>query len=430
MTQSQGTSCEEGRKHMRVGLLTQFYDPEPGPAALPGVLARGLVARGHEVQVLTGFPNYPAGVIAPGYRMQRVLDEVLDGVNVRRVALYANHDASAMRRITNYASFGASALASGLGVLRGLDALWVNYSPITVAWPMWAARYGLKIPQVAHVLDLWPDTLLASGFMRGGHTYRLAEAGLNAWCNGMYRASESVAYISPSVGAILQRRGVPAEKLHYVPMWADERIFSPSRNDLRKELSIPEDTIVLLYAGALGEAQGLTTLVEACAKTGDPRFMCLIAGSGISESALRQRAEDLEASNIRFLGRLPQEKMTQLMATGDFNYIGLRPHALSPITMPSKTQASLASGRPLLVAAQGDVANVIYESHAGFVADPADAASIAEAIRAACVLGREKLRVMGSDAHDYYARTFSADHGVRRIETLLAHAAATRRHTS
>jgi len=288
----------------------------------------------------------------------------------------------------------------------------------------------LKIPQVAHVLDLWPDTLLASGFMRGGHTYRLAEAGLNAWCNGMYRASESVAYISPSVGAILQRRGVPAEKLHYVPMWADERIFSPSRNDLRKELSIPEDTIVLLYAGALGEAQGLTTLVEACAKTGDPRFMCLIAGSGISESALRQRAEDLEASNIRFLGRLPQEKMTQLMATGDFNYIGLRPHALSPITMPSKTQASLASGRPLLVAAQGDVANVIYESHAGFVADPADAASIAEAIRAACVLGREKLRVMGSDAHDYYARTFSADHGVRRIETLLAHAAATRRHTS
>jgi colanic acid biosynthesis glycosyl transferase WcaI len=139
---------------MRVGLLTQFYDPEPGPAALPGVLARGLVARGHEVQVLTGFPNYPEGVIAPGYRMQRVLDEVLDGVNVRRVALYANHDASAMRRITNYASFGASALASGLGVLRGLDALWVNYSPITVAWPMWAARYGLKIPQVAHVLDL------------------------------------------------------------------------------------------------------------------------------------------------------------------------------------------------------------------------------------------------------------------------------------
>jgi colanic acid biosynthesis glycosyl transferase WcaI len=91
---------------------------------------------------------------------------------------------------------------------------------------------------------------------------------------------------------------------------------------------------------------------------------------------------------------------------------------------------ALASGRPLLVAAQGDVANVIYESHTGFVADPADATSIAEAIRAACALGREGLREMGSKAHDYYARNFSADHGVRCIETLLAQAAATRRHTS
>ena len=80
---SRDTVSEKGRKHMRVGLLTQFYDPEPGPAALPGVLARGLVARGHEVQVLTGFPHYPAGVIALGYRLQRVLDEVLDGVNVQ-----------------------------------------------------------------------------------------------------------------------------------------------------------------------------------------------------------------------------------------------------------------------------------------------------------------------------------------------------------
>src|SRR5450756_1458513 len=98
---------------MRVGLLTQWYDPEPGPAALPGVLARGLVARGHEVQVLTGFPNYPTGVVAAGYRMRRVLDEVVDGVDVRRVALYPSHDASTVRRVTNYVSFGASAVVNG-----------------------------------------------------------------------------------------------------------------------------------------------------------------------------------------------------------------------------------------------------------------------------------------------------------------------------
>jgi colanic acid biosynthesis glycosyl transferase WcaI len=412
---------------MRVGLLTQWYDPEPGPAALPGVLARGLVARGHEVQVLTGFPNYPAGVIAPGYTMQRALDQVLDGVKIRRVALYANHDASAVGRIANYASFGASAVVSGLGCLRGLDALWVNYSPITVAWPMWAARFGLQIPVVSHVLDLWPDTLLAGGFTRSWRAYRLAESGLNPWCRAMYGASDSVAFISPGVGPILRERGVPAEKLNYVPMWADETIFRPIDDHLRAEFGVPDESIVLLYAGALGEAQGLLTLIDACAQIGDRRFLCLIAGSGVSEASLRAHAEEVGATNVRFLGRLPQKQMTILMATGDFNYVGLRPHPLSTITMPSKTQASFAAGRAILAAAEGDVAKVIRDSGAGFVADPSDPATIAMAIRSACSLGRAGLHDMGARARSYYELTFSTERGVTSIESLLEKAAATTR---
>ena len=411
---------------MRLGLLTQWYEPESGPGAIPAALARGLAARGHDVQVLTGFPNYPTGILAPGYTMQRSLDEIIDGINVRRVALYANHNASAMRRIANYASFGASAVASGLDSLRGLDALWVNYSPITVAWPMWAARFGLGIPQVAHIFDLWPDTLSLSGFTKGGRAFRMAEPGLNAWCQGMYRASESVAFISPGMRQILETRGVPAKKLHYVPIWADETTFQPSDDDMRAELGIADDAIVLLYAGALGEAQGLTTLIDACAQIRDARFVCLIAGSGVSESSLRAHAKDVGATNVRFLGRLRQDEMTALMATSDFNYVGLRPHALSRVTMPSKTQAAFAAGRALLVAAEGDIAEVIRDSRAGFTADPRDPATIAIAIRSACDLGRDGLHAMGASARSYYERTFSVDRGVTSIESLLVQAAATK----
>lgn len=412
---------------MRVGLLTQWYDPEPGPAALPGVLARGLVGRGHEVQVLTGFPNYPTGVVAPGYRVRRAMNEVLDGVNVRRVALYPSHDSSVLHRVATYASFGASGVVSGLGALRGLDAIWVNYSPITVAWPMWAARYGLRIPQVTHVLDLWPDILLAGGFARRSPAYRVAEAGLGAWCRGMYAASDSVAYISPGVGRVLHDRGVPSEKLHYVPMWADETVFRPTGDHLRDELGIDPEAIVLLYAGALGEAQGLDTLIEACALVSDPRFICLIAGSGITESRLRARAVELGVTNVRFLGRVPQDEMSRLSSTGDFNYVGLRPHGLSSVTMPSKVQAGLAAGRALLVAAQGDAADVIKESGAGFVADPGSSETIAAAIEAGCRLGREGLHALGERARGYYERTFSVDRGVETIERLLERAAATGR---
>lgn len=225
---------------LRIGLLTQWYNPEPGPAALPGVLARGLAERGHEVQVLTGFPNYPSGYIAAGYAVRRRLVEVAGGVTVTRVALYPSHDGSTTRRMLNYGSFGASAMVNGLGSLRGLDALWVNYSPVTVGGAQLLARAALGVPSVVHVLDLWPDTLFAGGFANEGRFGSLVHRGLNAWCGAMYRAASSVAYISPGVGQVLQSRGVAAEKLHYVPMWADEEVFRPAAADLRGSTAYPK----------------------------------------------------------------------------------------------------------------------------------------------------------------------------------------------
>ncbi len=409
---------------MRIGVLSQWYDPEPGPGALPGVLARGLAARGHDVQVVTGFPNYPTGRLAPGYRITRRHDEDLDGVSVRRVALYPNHDASAVRRMVNYGSFGASALLSGTGALRGVDAIWVYNSPITVAWPMWAARYGFTVPCVVHVLDLWPDGLRASGFAGAGRAFRTAERGLNTWCNAMYRAASSVAYISPGIGEVLRHRGVRPDKLRYVPLWADETVFRPGGADLREEWGIDHDSVVLLYAGALGHAQGLSTLIEACAMIADPRFRCVIAGSGVAEGSLRRLAEELRTTNITFVGRLPQSDMTRLMATGDINYVGLRPHAMSLVTMPSKTQAGLAAGRALLVAAEGDVADMVRASGVGYAVPPGEPTAIADAIRRACSLGRPGLHAMGVRGRRYYEQTFSADRGIDRIEALLADAAA------
>lgn len=411
---------------MRFGLLTQWFDPEPGPARLPGVLARGLRDRGHEVQVVTGFPNYPTGRITDGYRMRARADELVDGVRIRRVPLYPSHDSSTLRRSVNFASFGVSASVLGADAFRGLDALWVNFSPITLSWPAWPARRIFGVPVVVHVLDLWPDTVLASGFGSRGRGYTAAQRAMNAWCNRMYRAAQSVAYISPGVGRVLAERGVPEEKLAYVPMWAEESIFRPSEDDLRDELGIDAEAVVVLYAGTLGGAQGLDTLIDACRTVDDRRFVCLIAGSGVQEEELRQRAARGGAGAVRFLGRVPQDRMTALMATADIGYVGLRPHDLSHITMPSKTQAILASGRPLLVAAAGDVASVVRSNALGWAVDPGSPDEIADAIRAACRLGRPGLSGIGARARTYYENTFSVRRGVDRVEELLLAAADAR----
>lgn len=412
---------------MRVGLLTQWYDPEPGPAALPGVLARGLAARGHEVKVLTGFPNYPTGSLDPGYRMRRRLDEVRDGIPVRRVALYPSHDASTGRRLANYGSFALSALASGLDALRDVEVLWVNYSPVTVALPMWPLHYGRRVPCVLQVSDLWPDTVMASGFGSSGPRHRLAWSAMNAWCRAMYAAAHSVAVISPGVCGILAQRGVDPAKVVYAPMWADEALFYPSEGSLRKELGIDETTVVVLYAGTLGEAQGLESLIDACATLGNTDMVCLIAGSGVSEMALRRLVETANARNIRFLGRVAVDRITRLMATGDVHFVGLRKHPLTSVTMPSKVQATLAAGRAVIASLDGDAAATVCDSGAGWVAPPGDAVAVAAAIRAACREGRSGLSLRGKRARRYYEDNFAVDTGVTRMEQLLEQAATSRK---
>src|SRR5687767_10677407 len=133
---------------MRIGILSQWYDPEPGPASVPGVVARGLRDAGHEVVVLTGFPNYPSGRLADGYRQQLHLVEHLDGIEVHRVPLYPSHDRSGVRRAANYASFALSAAVAALPVLGRVDAVWIYNSPITVGLPAAVLRLVGRMPAV------------------------------------------------------------------------------------------------------------------------------------------------------------------------------------------------------------------------------------------------------------------------------------------
>lgn len=399
-------------------MLTQWYEPEPGPASLPSSLARGLVERGHDVQVLTGFPNYPVGRISDGYRQCRRLDETLGGVAVRRVALYPHHDASVVGRIANYGSFAASAWASGLDVLAEVDALWVNYSPVTVGFPMLALRRRYALPIVMHVLDLWPDTVTASGL--GGTRGSTLEAPLHRWCNRLYRSADRVAYISPGVGEVLAGRGVPRSKLAYAPMWADESIhrYRPTPPGPRG-WGLGPDAVGLVYAGTLGGAQDLATLIRACALVRDLDLRCVIAGSGTHEAELARLAAEVGASNVSFVGRLPAEEAAALTAAADLHYVGLNDHLLARTTMPSKVQAILASGRPIVGSLQGDAAAVVARA-GGWASQPGDVAALADNLRAATVGGRDHLRNLQRSAREVYDREFARDRGIDQIEGLLA----------
>jgi putative colanic acid biosynthesis glycosyltransferase WcaI len=410
---------------VRVGILSQWYDPEPGSAAVPGVLARGLRDRGHEVRVVTGFPNYPTGTLSPGYRVKPRVEENVDGIPVRRVALYPSHDRSPARRAANYLSFALSAAAFGTGALRDIDALWVYNSPATVGIPSWLASCRGGPPHLMHVMDLWPDSVAFSGLTSERH-YRRFNAHLARWCDWTYRNAAGIAGISRGICNELVERGVPASKVHYIPVWVDDDKYEPRGRDehLARDLSVA-DTFVLLYAGNLGETQGLETVLDACQRVGDlEAFCCLVAGSGTAEVRLRARAEDLSLHNVRFLGRWPASDITRLMSVGDVHLVTLSGRRLSEITYPSKLPATLASAKPIIACARGEVRRIVLAAGAGWAVPPGDAAGLETAIREAYALDREGVAKLGAAGRRYYEAELS--HGIEAVESLLIELTGTR----
>jgi glycosyltransferase involved in cell wall biosynthesis len=404
-------------------MISQWYDPEEGSAAVPGAIARSLAGHGHEVHVLTGFPNYPTGRIYPGYRQRPYQFESRDGINVHRVPLVANHDRSAVRRAANYLSFAGSAALRPR--LLGLADVWLVYSsPATAALPALAALVRHLRPYVLLIQDLWPDSVTASGFTAPGRATDLVAGALHRFCDLTYRRAAAIAVTAPGMAEILAARGVPASRLHVVPNWVDERMFRPvdPQPQLAAELGL--SGFVAMYAGNLGELQDLETAIEAVGLLDDlPDFTLAMVGAGVAEPRLRAMAARLPEGRVRFVGRQPVSRMAQLMALGDVQLVSLRDLPLLRATLPSKVQATLAAGRPVVAAVCGDASRLVTDSGAGFTVPPGDAGALAAALRRMVEMGRQRREQLGRLGRAYYLDRLSERVNSTALSGLLCDAA-------
>lgn len=408
---------------MRIGVVSQWYDPEEGSASVPGAISRALLKRGHEVHVLTGFPNYPHGKVYPGYRVRAYQYERLDGVHVHRAPLIPSHDRSAARRAANYLSFAAAASAAILKLPR-MDAWLVYSTPATVAIPALVGRAVRGVPFVILIQDLWPDTVVQSGFVEVGRGLRVMERALSAYCNHTYRKASAIAVTAPGMRDVLIQRGVPSAKLHFLPNWVDETVFRPTAPDRTLAADDPS-AYVVMYAGNLGDLQGLDVVLEAWQRLGDLTGARLVfVGSGIGETRLRARATELGLRGVSFLGQLPLRRMGGILAAGDVQLICLRDLPLFRSILPSKVQASLAAGRPIVASVPGDAARVVEESGAGIAVPPEDPAALAGALRDLHAVGAVGRSALGDRAARYYQEHFSEEVGTSTLEALLVRSIA------
>ncbi len=406
---------------MRVAFISQWFDPEQGSAALPGVIARAFAARGHEVHVLTGFPNYPHGALYDGYRVRAYQHEVMDGLEVHRAPLWVNHDDRALRRAGNYLSFAAGASAVAVSRLPEVDVAWVHGTPATAAIPALALKRRRGTPFVLHIQDLWPDTVTASGFLSTGRAGRVERA-LHRFCDVTYRSAEHVAVTAPTMLDRLRERGVPESKLSYLPNWADERAFRPvpDRVAAKRALGV-DDRFTVMYAGNFGEFQALDTVVRTAERLrhrDDVQFV--LVGGGVEEERLKRAVRSADLPNVRFIGSQPFDRMAEVLAAGDVQLVSLRDRPLSRMTLPSKLQATLAAGRPIIGAIAGDAARVIADSGAGVCVTPGSDAEMAGAVEKLAAMGVAALESMAVAARRHYEDHYAQDTALRGVDQLMS----------
>lgn len=402
---------------MKILFIAYNFQPEPNFfVGLP--FAKALQEKGHQVQVLTGFPNYPSGKIYDGYKVKFIQKEIMDGVPVIRVPLYASHDRFSIRRMLSYISSSLSQSAIGPWVVDKADVAYVSQGPATIGWPAVIHKWFRRIPFVYSIQDLWPDSLLSTEMFSS----KLGLKVVNWWCKKVYNAAAKIVVIAPGMKQRLIERGVPEDKIEVIYNWCDDALICREEPNeaLKKELGL-DGKFNIIFAGNMGKAQAMEAVIKAAdilqKDCKDVQFVLI--GSGVEVDKLKQMTNDLSLNNVKFLSPKPITEIGSFLRLADVLLVHLKNDPLFEITVPSKTQAYLATGKPVLIGVKGDAAKLIEEANAGLSCEPGNFRDIAEKVKAFYSMDREKLNQMGTNAANYYDSKLSFEVARAKYEKIF-----------
>ena len=394
--------------------LTQWFEPEPIMKGLR--FAQGLVDAGFEVEVATGFPNYPTGKLAPGYRLRPHASETMEGIQVHRLFLVPSHDTSGLGRAVNYISFFLSALV--FCVLRGrrFDVIYVYHPPITVGLAAAISGLTTRTPFILDVQDLWPESVVASGF---DGTHRLGGI-LARICEFVYRRSSMVVSQSRAMRGALFDRGLAPDKVVTIFNWADEET-ARARGEYDVSVLGFEGHFNIVYGGNLGRLQDLETVIRAAllASRDVPNIKLTLVGDGVDRQRLSDLVEALDTPHVQLIGAVPQTQIGDIFAAADVLLLHLLDDPAFAVTIPSKAQFYMAMGRPILAGVRGEAADIVVGCGAGVAVVPQDVAAMAAGMVQMAGLSSVERARMGERARAAYEVGFSYLKGMEATVTCL-----------
>lgn len=408
---------------MRILLLSQWYYPEPADVRIDP-LAASLVERGHQVKVITGFPNYPLGHIYEGYKQRLWQREKRGGIDLIRIPVYPDHSRSAVRRALTYLSFAFSASLIGMFFSGKTDVMLVYQPPLTAGIPGLWISFLRRIPFVYEIQDMWPETVAASGMMNASFPLKM----LAGFARFVFRNAAAITVISPGFKANLQSKGVPGEKINVIPNWADESVYRPVERDAAFGATHELDThFNVIFAGIMGPSQRLQTVIEAAEYLRDvPEIQFVFIGDGVELPDLKAAVAEKQLTNVRFIDRQPAANMPHFFAWGNALLVQLRNEPLFHMTIPSKTLSYLACGRPIICAVPGDGADVIREAGAGLICPPDDPKQLADTVRQMYELPADEREAMGKAGRAAFLERYTRQKLVSEYEAIFERVIAAR----
>ena len=407
---------------MKILYVSQYFPPEMGaPAARAAELSRHWARMGHDVTVLTGFPNHPTGIVPLEWRSRLNhlrYSELVDGVQVKRTWLWALPNRKAHERIRNYTSFALSAALTGL-TLPKQDVVIATSPQLLCALAGWWIAWSMRRPFVFEVRDLWPESLAAVGASReGGVLHRT----LGSIAGFLYRRADRIVVVTPAFkDHLIEHWQVPADKISIVENGVETDSFrpDPAAAEIRKQLGL-EDRFLICYIGTMGMAHGLETLVTAAAEmqTTMPNATFLLIGEGAEKQHIVNLASAHHLSNIQFLGQQPRERIPAYISAADVCLVMLRKTELFKTVIPTKLLEYMACARPAIVAIDGQSRQIVEEARAGVYVPPEDSQALVRAI-GELERERDKRNEMGRNGREYIVERLSREKTAREYVEVL-----------
>jgi glycosyltransferase involved in cell wall biosynthesis len=399
---------------VKILYVSQYFPPEMGaPAARADELSRHWAQMGHEVTVLTGFPNHPTGVVPPDWRVRfRRLrhTEMIDGVTVARTWLWPLPNRKAHERIRSYASFFFSSALRGLNLANPDVVIGTSPQLLVALSGWWLARWK-RVPFVFEVRDLWPESLAAVG--ASGESTALHRT-LGAIAGFLYRRANRIVVVTPAFKDHLIRHWrVPAEKISIVENGVETDLFRPApaaaiRRELAREDVQTNGRFVVCYIGTMGMAHGLETVIAAAEElqTTLPSCLFLLIGEGAEKQRIMELAAARGLANIRFLDQQLRQHIPALVSAADACLVMLKKTDLFKTVIPTKMLEYMACERPVIVAVDGQARQIVEEARAGVFVPPEDSHALAESV---CALARnpDQRRHLGFNGRQYILANLS-----------------------